>query len=109
MKGKDILATSDWTQDELDQVPDLAFKFKHMGAAAHSLDIPKGKTALLLFFHPSTRTRISFTVAMQHLGGFVQCPDPGDLRLSLEERPGAGESRKDTASIVEGYVDAIGI
>ena len=109
LRGRDFLATSDWTKSELDQVLDLAFKFKQMGDASRSLDILKGKTVLLLFFRRSTRTRISFTAAMQQLGGFVQCPDPADLRLSLEEKPGAGESLKDTAGVVERYVDAVGI
>jgi ornithine carbamoyltransferase len=109
LKGKDILATSDWDKSEMDQVLDLAFKFKKMGTASRSLDLLKGKTLLLLFFRPSTRTRISFTAAMQELEGFVQCPDPGDLRLSLEEKPGAGESLKDTARVVERYVDAVAI
>jgi len=109
LKGRDILATSDWTKDELDRVLELAFKYKQMGTASHSLDILKGKTLLLLFFRPSTRTRTSFTAAMQQLGGFVQCPEPGDLRLSLEEKPGAGESIKDTARTIERYVDVVGI
>jgi ornithine carbamoyltransferase len=109
LKGRDILATSDWAKSDLDRVLDLAFKFKQMGTTSHSLDILKGKTLLLLFFRPSTRTRTSFTAAMQQLGGFVQCPDPGDLRLSLEEKPGAGESLKDTARVVERYVDAVAI
>jgi len=107
--GKDILATNDWTNSELDQVLDLAFKLKERGAASCSLDILKGKTLLLLFFRASTRTRISFTAAMHQLGGFVQCPDPSDLRLSLEEKPGAGESLKDTALVAERYVDCVGI
>ena len=108
-KGRDFLSTSDWGKSELDQILDLAFKLKKMGTASRSLDILKGKTLLLLFFRPSTRTRISFTAAMQQLGGFVQSPDPGDLRLSLEEKPGAGESLKDTALVVERYVDAVGM
>jgi len=108
-KGRDFLSTSDWGKSELDQILDLAFKLKQMGTASRSLDILKGKTLLLLFFRPSTRTRISFTAAMQQLGGFVQSPDPGDLRLSLEEKPGAGESLKDTALVVERYVDAVGM
>lgn len=107
--GKDIIATTDWTKSELDQVLDLAFKLKKKGAAACSLDIAKGKTLLLLFFRKSTRTRTSFTAAMQELGGFVQSPDPSDLRLSLEDRPGAGESLKDTARVMERYADAAGI
>ena len=109
LKGKDMLTTSDWAKSELDQVLDLAFKLKQMGTASRALDILKGKPLLLLFFRSSTRTRISFTAAMQQLGGFVQSPDPGDLRLSLEERPGAGESLRDTALVVERYVDAVGM
>ena len=109
LKGKDIVATSDWTRSELDQVLDLAFKLKGKGDASRSLDILKGKTLLLLFFRSSTRTRISFTAAMDELGGFVQCPDPGGLRLSLEDRPGVGEALKDNAKVTDRYVDCVGI
>ena len=109
LKGRDVLTTNEWRKAELDQVLDLAFKFKTMGEKARSLEILKGRTLLLLFFRGSTRTRISFTAAMEQLGGFVQCPDPGDLRLSLEDRPGVGESLKDTALVTERYVDCVGI
>jgi len=107
--GKDVLATNDWTRSELDQVLDLAFKFKEKGVASRSLVLLEGKTLVLLFFRPSTRTRLSFTAAMQQLGGFVQCPDPSDLRLSLEDVPGVGESLKDTALVTERYADCVGI
>jgi ornithine carbamoyltransferase len=109
LKGRDVLATNEWSKVELDQVLDLAFKFKAMGEKAHTLEILKGKTLLLLFFRGSTRTRVSFTAAMQQLGGFVQCPDPAELRLSLEDRPGVGESLKDTARVLDKYVDCVGI
>jgi len=109
LKGKDVLTTNEWKKEELDQVLELAFKLKNMGEKAKSLDILKGNTLLLLFFRPSTRTRISFTAAMEQLGGMVQVPDPGDLRLSLEEKPGIGESLKDTAKVTERYVDCVGI
>jgi ornithine carbamoyltransferase len=109
LKGKDILATNDWGRDDLDRVLNLALRFKRMGAASRSLDLLRGMSLLLLFFRPSTRTRLSFTAAMHQLGGFVQCPDPGELRLSLEEKPGTGESLKDTARVVERYVDAVAI
>jgi ornithine carbamoyltransferase len=107
--GKDILATNDLTKDELDQIMELSFRLKSRGAASHSLELLKGMTLLLLFFYPSTRTRISFTSAMNQLGGFVQCPGPGDLRLGLEDKPGGGESIKDTALVTERYVDVLGI
>ena len=109
LKGKDVLNTNEWTKKELDQVLELAFKFKAMGEKAKSLNILKGKTLLLLFFRSSTRTRISFAGAMEQLGGFVQIPDPGGLRLSLEDRPGFGESLKDTARVTDRYIDCVGI
>jgi ornithine carbamoyltransferase len=109
LKGRDVLTTNEWSKEELDQVLDLAFKFKAMGEKARSLEILKGKTLLLLFFRGSTRTRISFAAAMEQLGGFVQVPDPGNLRLSLDDRPGVGESLKDTAKVTERYVDCVGI
>lgn len=109
LKGKDVLTSNEWAKEELDQVLDLAFKFKAMGEKAKSLEILKGKTLMLLFFRTSTRTRISFTGAMQQLGGFVQVPDPGGLRLSLEDKPGVGEALKDTARVTDRYVDCVGI
>jgi len=109
LKGRDILSTTDLTKNELDLVIELAMKLKRMGVASHCLDTLRGKTLFLLFFHPSTRTRMSFIAAMHQLGGFVQCPEPSDLRLSLEDKPGAGETIKDTARVAERYVDAIGI
>jgi len=111
LKGKDMLATSDWTKSELDQVLDLALKFKEMGAASRSLNLLKGKSLLLLWFAGSTRTWNSFYLAMQQLGGFVRSRDAKDMWVSLEEHPGAGtkESLKDTALVLDRYVDALGI
>jgi ornithine carbamoyltransferase len=109
LKGRDILTTSDWKKEELDQVLNLAKKYKSMGDEAKSLDLLLGKTLLLMFFRGSTRTRISFTAAMHQLGGNVQVPDPGGLRLSLEDRPGYGEALKDTARVTDRFVDCVGI
>lgn len=109
LKGRDVLTTNEWTRAELDQVLDLAFKLKGMGDEAKSLDLLRGKTLLLLFFRGSTRTRISFSAAMNQLGGFVQVPSPEGLRLSLDDRPGVGEALKDTAGVTDRYVDCVGI
>jgi len=111
LKGKDFLAISDWDKSELDQVLDLAFKFKQMGDASRSLDILKGKTLLLLWFKRSTRTWNSFTGAMEQLGGFVRSRDAKDLWIRIEETGGSGneESLKDTALVLDRYIDALGI
>lgn len=82
-----------------------------MGAASRSLDILKGKTLLLLWFEGSTRMWNSFTSAMEQLRGFVRFRDAKDMWLRLEEKPGTGlqESPKDTALVLDRYVDALGI
>src|SRR4051812_31015184 len=60
-----------------------------------------GRTLALLFEKPSTRTRVSFTVGMQQLGGSVITLSPSDSQL------GRGETIADTARVLSRYVDAI--
>jgi ornithine carbamoyltransferase len=60
-----------------------------------------GKTLAMIFERPSTRTRVSFEVAMRQLGGDV-------LMLTAEEMQlGRGETLADTARVLSRYVDAI--
>jgi len=60
-----------------------------------------GKTLAMIFETPSTRTRISFDVAMYKLGGRSITLSPGELQL------GRGESIGDTARVLSRYVDAV--
>ena len=60
-----------------------------------------GKTLAMIFERPSTRTRVSFEVAMRQLGGDV-------ILLTAEEMQlGRGETLADTARVLSRYVDAI--
>jgi ornithine carbamoyltransferase len=60
-----------------------------------------GKTLAMIFEKPSTRTRVSFEVAMRQLGGDV-------LLLTAEEMQlGRGETLADTARVLSRYIDAI--
>jgi len=60
-----------------------------------------GRTLALIFEKPSTRTRVSFEVAMRQLGGDVLVLQGSDMQL------GRGESVGDTARVLSRYVDAI--
>ncbi len=59
------------------------------------------KTLALLFQKPSNRTRISFEVAMTHLGGYTLYLSPGEINM------GVREPVKDVACVVSRYVDVI--
>jgi ornithine carbamoyltransferase len=61
----------------------------------------EGKTLAMIFEKPSTRTRVSFEVAMRQLGGDVIILNTADSQL------GRGETVADTARVLSRYVDAI--
>jgi ornithine carbamoyltransferase len=61
----------------------------------------KGKALALIFERPSTRTRVSFEMAMKQLGGEVIVLNAGDMQL------GRGETIADTARVLSRYVDGI--
>ena len=60
-----------------------------------------GKTLAMIFEKPSTRTRVSFEVAMRQLGGDAVVLSAADMQL------GRGETVGDTARVLSRYVDAI--
>jgi ornithine carbamoyltransferase len=61
----------------------------------------KGKLLAMIFERPSTRTRLSFEVAMKQLGGDVVVMSAGESQLSR------GETVADTARVLSRYVDAV--
>lgn len=61
----------------------------------------EGRTLAMIFERPSTRTRMSFDVAMRQMGGSVVNVSPSELQL------GRGESVGDTARVLSRYVDAV--
>ncbi len=82
---------------ELRGILDLGFAYKN-GRADRPL---AGKTLAMIFEKPSTRTRVSFEVAMRQLGGDTIILGTQDSQL------GRGETVADTARVLSRYVDAI--
>lgn len=61
----------------------------------------EGRTLAMIFEKPSTRTRVSFEVGIQQLGGYAVVLSEADCQL------GRGETMADTARVLSRYVDAI--
>jgi ornithine carbamoyltransferase len=90
--------------DELRRILDMGHAYKHPaakpGAAAKHHPLA-GKTLAMVFEKPSTRTRVSFELAMRQLGGDVVVLSASDSQM------GRGEPVADTARVLSRYVDAI--
>ncbi|HTS90821.1 MAG TPA: ornithine carbamoyltransferase [Stellaceae bacterium] len=85
---------------ELRRILDLGRVYKQNGRSPHERPLA-GKTLAMIFEKPSTRTRISFEVAMKQLGGDCIMMSANDSQLSR------GETVADTARVLSRYVDAI--
>ena len=101
LKGRDFTRVADWSRDELLRVLDLAGELKRAHAAGEDLRLLPGRTLGMIFQKPSTRTRVSFEAGMYQLGGSALYLSASDLQL------GRGETIKDTAHVLSGYLDAI--
>jgi ornithine carbamoyltransferase len=85
---------------ELRRILDMGLAYKRARAGGHDRPLA-GKTLAMIFEKPSTRTRVSFEVAMKQLGGEAVILGAGDSQL------GRGETIADTARVLSRYVDAI--
>ncbi len=101
LKGRDFLSIHDWSREELAEVLDLAQWQKERLKAGIKEEPLKGKTLGMYFAKASTRTRISFEVGIQQLGGYGLFLSAADLQLRR------GESIADTARVMSRYLDGI--
>ncbi len=109
LKDRDLISELDWTREEYDIAMKVTDQLKGLYYSGKAHPYLEYKTFAMLFFAGSTRTRMSFETAMTQLGGHSQFLNPSTMRLSLEDKPGAGETVKDTARAMSRFCDGIGI
>ncbi len=93
-----FLDLADWASDDIQQLLDLALSLKHEWKNGGNKPILAGKTLAMIFQKPSLRTRVSFDVGMNHLGGYAIMLGPNEIGL------GKRESIADVARVLSGYV-----
>ncbi|CAG0945088.1 ornithine carbamoyltransferase [Anaerolineae bacterium] len=98
---KHFLAISDLSVTEFNQYLATAKKLKAEWRKGGNKPILKNKTLGMIFQKPSLRTRVSFDMAMLHLGGHALYLSPDEIGL------GKRESVADVARVLSRYVDGI--
>ncbi|MBK4731924.1 ornithine carbamoyltransferase [Oxynema sp. CENA135] len=98
LQGRDFLSVADLSRAELHSLLDLAAQMKD-GTIAPRCE----KVLGLLFDKASTRTRVSFSVAIYQLGGQVIDLNPNVTQVSR------GEPLPDTARVLDRYLDVLAI
>jgi len=101
LKGRDFLSLHDFTAEEILAMIELAEELKEKKKWNVPHPYLQGKTLGMIFQKSSTRTRVSFEVAMYQLGGHALYLNAADMQL------GRGESVADTARVLSRYLDGI--
>ncbi|MDW0112937.1 ornithine carbamoyltransferase [Sporosarcina saromensis] len=101
LKGRDLLTLLDYTSEEIDYLLQKALIMKQEMVAGKMPAVLQGKTLGMIFEKHSTRTRISFEVGMNHLGGHAMFMHAKDLQI------GRGEPISDTGKVLSEYVDGV--
>ncbi len=98
---KDFLAVADYAPEELQSILDTAIELKAEWKSGGNKPLFKDKVLAMIFQKPSLRTRVSFDMAMRHLGGDALYLSPAEIGL------GKRESIADVARVISGYVDIV--
>lgn len=99
---KNIISIKDFKREDIDFILNEAAKLEDIAKSKEVSEELKGKILGLMFFEPSTRTRMSFETSMKRLGGeCIGFENSGSSSVSK------GESIADTAKMFEGYSDAL--
>jgi ornithine carbamoyltransferase len=97
---KNFLSILD-VEDEIEEIIDFAIKLKKEGKLGRKMDYFNNITLAMIFERESTRTRSSFEVGMNLLGGHAVFLNKDDIKI------GTRESAEDVALVLSRYVDII--
>ena len=98
-----FLNLADYSNEEIYELIELGRMLKCADKLGACPPLLHGASLGMIFDEPSTRTRISFEVAMTKLGGHALYLRPGEIHL------GKSETVKDTALVMSRLLDAIEI
>ena len=99
---KNIISIKEFEREDIEFILDEASKLEDIAKSREVSEELKGKLLGLMFFEPSTRTKMSFETSMKRLGGdCIGFENTGSSSVSK------GESIADTAKMFEGYSDAL--
>jgi aspartate carbamoyltransferase len=105
LNGQDVLSAKTLTFDQLQLIMKTAAYYEDALVNKRRLFDMEGKIAAILFFEPSTRTRLSFEAAMHRLGGsVVTVSETPQMQTSSTAK---GETLYDAMRVIDGYVDVI--
>ena len=90
VRGRDLLSIAELSADEMELILRTALSLKRDGGGH---DLLRGKTLALIFEKPSLRTRVSFDVAMQELGGHAIYLNQAEVGLGQREPVGGRRAR----------------
>ena len=106
-----FLTTADWSAEQLEDLLGLAARLKRNPLNSHL----RGKSVALMFLNPSLRTRTSFELGMQQLGGIAIVLQPGKDAWGVEFNAGtvmdgdAEEHIAEVAGVLSRYCDLIAL
>ncbi|SDF63729.1 ornithine carbamoyltransferase [Methanolobus vulcani] len=98
---KHLISMADLTHDEINELLDMAEDLKEKRLRGKVTDLLKNKSLGMIFEKSSTRTRVSFEVAMCDLGGHALYLNARDMQL------GRGETVGDTSEVLSRYLYGI--
>jgi len=98
---KDVLSITDLSREEIYELLESAVDLKAKRKAGESTEYLKHKSLGMIFEKSSTRTRVSFEVAMTDFGGHALYLNSRDIQV------GRGETIEDTARTLSGYLHGL--